>query len=183
MYICQSQPPNSSHQPLHFPDSSSDHLVLMAAFPWQWPRLSSVLPVFVLELREVGSKASLDSIIYIFQTISHAVEMFLITLLPSPTIMVFLGILLAFILREWSWMGKEKSKGHQAESWSHMSWVGGVKTPSLSWLTGLPDHLLCAPAVLLQHCLYMWRVVPHPHRCPVNVFAWKVLIYNRLTKG
>ena len=126
--ICQSQPPNSSHQPLHFPDSSSDHLVLMGAFPWPWPRLSTVLPVFVLELREVGSKASLASIIYIFQTISYALAMFLKTLLPSPNIMVFLGILLAFILREWSWTGKQKSKGHQAESWPHTSWVGGVKT-------------------------------------------------------
>lgn len=91
-----------------------------------------LLPVFVLMLRKVDSKANLDSVIYIFwsyaflrclRTLQFSVNHLphsgnvpqrLSFLSPSFIIMISSNILVSFTLRWWSWMEKWNLKGYKA---------------------------------------------------------------------
>ena len=145
------------------------------------PGLSTLRPVFVLELEKSILKPPW---LLSFTSFKPSPTFWKcssgLSFLSSP-IIIFSGILQAFTLREWSSMEKWNLKGHQAESWSHMSWVGGIKTHSLSWLTGVPDRLLCIPPVILQRCLDMWRVF-FPQFVFYSGRYWSLVDFQRFEK-
>lgn len=129
---------------LDFPNAEALNLARSALFVWELflggnkgpgphgisiiSRIFTLLPVFALRLREVGSRADLDCVIYIIGScfFLRCLKMLLFsanhlprsgnTLQKSllslpPIVMVSSSILLAFTLREWSCMGSWHLKG------------------------------------------------------------------------